>query len=69
MTRYLVVANQTIGGNELFDETRRRIASAPSSFYVLVPFTAVGGGHPTAAMAIGGDIGFRVIGERRPSAT
>ena len=37
MTRYLVVANQTIGGDELMDEIRRRIASGPSSFYVLVP--------------------------------
>ncbi len=39
MSRFLVVANQTIGGSELMDEIRRRIASGPSSFYVLVPAT------------------------------
>jgi hypothetical protein len=43
MSRYLVVANQTIGGNELIDEIRRRIASGPSSFYVVVPTMPVAG--------------------------
>lgn len=35
--RYLVVANQTLGGEPLMDEIRSRIAAGPSSFYVLVP--------------------------------
>jgi GABA permease len=39
MTRYLVVANQTLGGDQLMQEVRRRIAAGPSSFYVLVPNT------------------------------
>ena len=42
MSRYLIVANQTIGGSELMDEIRRRVASGHSSFYVVVPFAAVG---------------------------
>lgn len=37
MARFLVVANQTIGGADLMVEIRRRIASGPSSFFVLVP--------------------------------
>ena len=58
MTRYLVVANQTIGGDELMDEIRRRIASGPSTFYVLVPLAPVGG-HPTmAATLAGGETGL-----------
>lgn len=39
MARYLVVANQTLGGEHLLDEVRRRIAAGPSSFYVVVPNT------------------------------
>ncbi len=35
--RYLVVANQTLGGEPLMNEIRNRIAAGPSSFYVLVP--------------------------------
>ena len=37
MGRYLVVANQTLGGEPLMKEIRNRIAVGPSSFYVLVP--------------------------------
>lgn len=37
MGKYLVVANQTLGGDQLMDEVRRRVASGPSSFFVLVP--------------------------------
>jgi hypothetical protein len=50
--RYLVVANETLGGDHLKDEVRRRIAAGPSSFYVVVPNT-----HPR-------DLSFLV----RPSA-
>ncbi len=39
MARYLLVANQTLGGDHLLDEVRKRIAAGPSSFYVLVPNT------------------------------
>jgi hypothetical protein len=37
--KYLVVANQTLGGDQLMEEVRRRAAAAPSSFYVVVPNT------------------------------
>lgn len=39
MSKYLVVANQTLGGDHLMDEVRRRAAAGPSSFYVVVPNT------------------------------
>jgi len=35
--KYLVVAHQTLGGEQLMDEVRRRVVSGPSSFFVLVP--------------------------------
>jgi hypothetical protein len=37
MRRYLVVANQTLGGESLLEEIRRRIAGGPASFHVVVP--------------------------------
>ena len=39
MGRYLVVANQTLGGDQLMAEVRRRAGAGPSSFYVIVPNT------------------------------
>jgi hypothetical protein len=37
--RYLLVANQTLGGDQLLAEVRRRAAAEPSSFFVVVPNT------------------------------
>jgi hypothetical protein len=37
--KYLVVANQTLGGDQLMAEVRRRAAAGPSSFFVVVPNT------------------------------
>jgi hypothetical protein len=42
VARYLVVANQTLGGEPLMNEIRNRIGAGPSSFYVLVPAIPVG---------------------------
>jgi hypothetical protein len=62
MRRYLVVANQTLGGRELREEIRKRVAAGDSSFYVLVPNTraanyhvvpAAGGLVPMPGMATG----------------
>ena len=39
MKHYLVVANQTLGGDRLMEEVRRRIAEGPCSFSVVVPNT------------------------------
>jgi len=39
VARYLVVANQTLAGEQLLDEVRRRVAAGPSSFHVIVPNT------------------------------
>ncbi len=65
MRRYLVVANQTLGGAELEEELRKRIGAGPSSIYVVVPNTTaahyqstpVAGGHvpmPTMDRTIDG---------------
>ena len=37
MRRYLVVANQTLGGDHLVAALRRRLERGPCSFYVVVP--------------------------------
>jgi len=57
MKRYLVVANQTLGGLALVTAIRQRLAEGPHSFYVVVPAT------PSAflrwelhAQAAGGDV-------------
>jgi hypothetical protein len=39
MRRYLVVANQTLGGQRLLDAVRSRMAAGPCHFHVLVPAT------------------------------
>ena len=41
MRRYMVVANQTLGGDELVDVIRERAAAGPSEFFVVVPATPV----------------------------
>jgi hypothetical protein len=51
MGRYLVVANQTLGGDQLMNEIRQRIASGPSSFHVLVPLTRPPQGGYLGALA------------------
>ena len=38
MRRYLVVANQTLGGGQLL-QLLRHLAERPSSFHILVPAT------------------------------
>ena len=39
MRTYLVVANQTLGGEHLVNEVRSRLSSGPCQFHVLVPAT------------------------------
>jgi hypothetical protein len=39
MHQYLVVANQTLGGSELLETIRDRMARGPAEFWVLVPAT------------------------------
>jgi hypothetical protein len=39
MGRYLVVANQTLGGHQLIQAVRERMLHEPSEFWVLVPAT------------------------------
>jgi nucleotide-binding universal stress UspA family protein len=49
--RYLVVANQTLGGAELSEEIRKRLEGGPSYFYVLVPNTRAVDYYSLAAAA------------------
>ena len=39
MRRYLVVANQTLGGEHLAEKVRACLAAGPSRFHILVPAT------------------------------
>lgn len=39
MRRYLVVANQTLGGEHLAEKIRACVAAGPSRFHILVPAT------------------------------
>jgi len=39
MAKYLVVANQTVGGERLSEQIRSRMGTDPASVYVLVPAT------------------------------
>ena len=39
MRRYLVIANQTLGGKHLAEKVRACLAAEPSHFHVLVPAT------------------------------
>ena len=41
MRRYLVVANQTLGGPNLLDAIRDRLARGPAEFWVLAPATPI----------------------------
>jgi hypothetical protein len=41
MHRYLVVANQTLGSDELRDLIRERMAAGPAEFWLVVPATPV----------------------------
>src|SRR3954454_7067331 len=55
MRRYLVVANQTLGGDALIQAVRERMLHMPCEFWVLVPATKpanFGSGHP---IRMGGD--------------
>lgn len=53
MKRYLVVANQTLGGEELLHAIHERATSGPAQFYVLVPDTAAKDQASFAAGALG----------------
>ena len=56
MRRYLIVANQTLGGDELVQLIRRRATAEPSEFFLVVPATPVLELVPgaAAAVAVGG---------------
>jgi hypothetical protein len=55
MRRYLIVANQTLGGDELRNKLKECAAAGPCQFYVLVPATTPSGARLRAfsAMAAG----------------
>jgi hypothetical protein len=41
MRRYLVVANQTLGGSHLVDAVRARLRAGPCLFHILVPASPI----------------------------
>jgi GABA permease len=56
VTRVLVVANQTLGGDGFYQAVRARAAAAPASFFVLVPATPPEDFFDTAVSAYGGTL-------------
>jgi hypothetical protein len=68
MRRYLVVANQTLAGEELHREIHRRIEEGDSEFTVLVPVTrARDYAAPVAASGSGAAFAFPTGDQDRPS--
>lgn len=53
MRRYLVVANQTLGGDELLTAIRERMAGGDCHFHLLVPATPAGQLDPGSAAGTG----------------
>src|SRR4029453_9477395 len=53
--RYLVVANQTLGGEELWEVIRERVARGDCHFHLVVPATPASQLDPGSAEAAGGD--------------
>jgi hypothetical protein len=47
MRSYMVVGNQTLDSPELAEAIRERVAAGPTSFYLVVPATAISGGRLT----------------------
>ena len=42
VSRYLIVANRTLGGEHLLDEVRRRMPDSEATFHLVVPATPPG---------------------------
>ena len=71
MHKTLIVANRTVGGDELAEEVRRRIALGDVQFHLVVPVAS----RVASSVAIGGSVGnaanisptssYEVIDERR----
>lgn len=49
MSRYLIVANRTLGGHHLIERVRRAVADEPSEFHVVVPVPEPSGDADQAA--------------------
>jgi hypothetical protein len=49
MTKYLIVANQTIGGSELTAAVTERVEAGPCEFHLVVPVPPI----PPSAVAVG----------------
>ena len=56
MRRYLVVANQTLGGEQLWEVIRERVALGDCHFHLVVPATPASQLDPGSAEAAGGDL-------------
>jgi GABA permease len=54
MRRYLIVANKTLGGDDLLDVVRTRLEAGPAEFWVLVPATPVDHVAPIIPMPVMG---------------
>ena len=60
---YLLVANQTLGGDELLQEIHRRLAAGPCRFYVLVPATPIDQYRWPPPLTVGTTAGGGILAE------
>jgi hypothetical protein len=67
--RYLVVANQTLGGEQLLAEIQRRLGAGPASFYVLVPATPIDQYRWPPPLAVSTTMGGGIFTEPPPAET
>lgn len=58
MRRYLIVANQTLGGEALQEAVLERMRQGPATFYVIVPATRPADYSISAAAMYGGMLGM-----------
>ena len=64
MRRYLVVANQTLGGDQLVAAIRERMGAGPSHFHLLVPATPAAELDEVDHAESSEDLGRRLARER-----
>lgn len=61
MRRCLIVANQTLGGEALYEAVKERLQQEPTTFYVVVPATRPSDYAVSAAAMYGGMLGTEGI--------
>ena len=61
MRQILIVANRTLGGQEMLSTVRERLDAGPSEFWVVVPATVPTDAHDLALLGPGGTVGGSLV--------